>query len=118
MEVNQIINVLDDINNLIENNYFTGDEIITINFEEKLNYHECNKNLIKNLRSYKLIKKNDELIKNECSCNICMSKFKEGEYKRILPKCKHVFHKKCIDKWLKDNTECPICRCNYDSYKY
>ena len=114
MEVDQIINILDDINNLIENNYFNGNEIITIDFEEQLNYKKkSNKNLLKTLGGYKLIKEDDELITNECSCTICMCKYKKGEYKRILPKCKHKFHKKCIDKWFKDNNECPICRCNY-----
>ena len=114
MEVDQIINILDDINNLIENNYFTGNETITIDFNEELNYKKSNKQLLKNLGSYKLIKEGDELIKKECCCNICMCQYKKGEYKRVLPKCQHIFHKKCIDKWFKENDECPICRCNYN----
>lgn len=29
---------------------------------------------------------------------------------KILPKCKHAFHRECIDTWLKAHVNCPICR--------
>ncbi len=46
-------------------------------------------------------------------CSICQNDFIKKEYIRELPICKHIYHKKCIDKWFsKDfkNMRCPICR--------
>lgn len=43
-------------------------------------------------------------------CPICIGEFKEGENVRILPRCNHGFHVKCIDKWLVLQSSCPTCR--------
>lgn len=43
-------------------------------------------------------------------CVICLSEFKGRQRLRILPKCQHGFHVKCIDKWLSSSSSCPICR--------
>ncbi len=56
---------------------------------------------------FKQIKIGDKLIGQLCS--ICQENYKPKEYKREL-NCKHIFHKKCIDKWLKSNLSCPFCR--------
>ena len=42
-------------------------------------------------------------------CGICTDEYKFREYTRTLD-CKHMFHKKCIDKWLPINFTCPLCR--------
>uniref|UniRef100_A0A8C2EET3 Si:ch211-59o9.10 n=1 Tax=Cyprinus carpio TaxID=7962 RepID=A0A8C2EET3_CYPCA len=42
-------------------------------------------------------------------CQICFSAYNAGERLRILP-CLHDYHVKCIDRWLKENATCPICR--------
>ncbi|XP_008309586.1 uncharacterized protein DDB_G0271670 isoform X2 [Cynoglossus semilaevis] len=44
-------------------------------------------------------------------CQICFCDYTDGEKLRMLP-CFHDYHMKCIDRWLKDNTTCPICRAN------
>jgi len=68
---------------------------------------EHRRDKIKQIGKYKKVKEKD-LIEN--SCPICIDNFKEGEYYRVL-NCKHYFHKKCIDKWFKNNhSDCPICR--------
>lgn len=43
------------------------------------------------------------------SCVICMCDFEQRQTLRVLP-CSHQFHAKCVDKWLKTNRTCPICR--------
>ncbi|KAJ2400663.1 hypothetical protein GGI23_001892 [Coemansia sp. RSA 2559] len=42
-------------------------------------------------------------------CGICMDEYKAEEVVVELP-CKHVYHKDCIEHWLKMNGTCPICR--------
>ncbi|KAJ5133375.1 hypothetical protein N7526_004740 [Penicillium atrosanguineum] len=44
-------------------------------------------------------------------CLICLSDYEVGEEVRELNKCKHVFHKDCIDQWLTTGrNSCPLCR--------
>ncbi|XP_069100668.1 RING finger protein 44 isoform X1 [Pleurodeles waltl] len=42
-------------------------------------------------------------------CVVCFSDFETRQLLRVLP-CNHEFHAKCVDKWLKANRTCPICR--------
>ncbi|KAI9117025.1 hypothetical protein K1719_012024 [Acacia pycnantha] len=43
-------------------------------------------------------------------CRVCLSEFQEGEKVRNL-KCKHTFHRDCLDKWLQQYwATCPLCR--------
>ena len=48
--------------------------------------------------------------KEGLECAICLSKFKDTEFLRLLPKCKHAFHIDCIDNWLGKHSSCPLCR--------
>uniref|UniRef100_A0A5B7BKM0 RING-type E3 ubiquitin transferase n=1 Tax=Davidia involucrata TaxID=16924 RepID=A0A5B7BKM0_DAVIN len=43
-------------------------------------------------------------------CPICLGEFTEGENVRVLPKCHHGFHVRCIDIWLASHSSCPTCR--------
>lgn len=54
------------------------------------------------------------LKQNIVQCVVCICDLEEDELIRVLP-CKHEFHAGCVDKWLKDNRTCPICRHEIDS---
>ncbi|KAL6337565.1 hypothetical protein AAG906_037158 [Vitis piasezkii] len=43
-------------------------------------------------------------------CPICLGEFVQGEKVRVLPKCNHGFHVRCIDTWLVSHSSCPNCR--------
>lgn len=43
-------------------------------------------------------------------CPICLAEFVEGEKVRVLPRCHHGFHVRCIDIWLASHSSCPTCR--------
>lgn len=47
--------------------------------------------------------------KDSRTCVICLSRFELKSKIRPLP-CNHAFHAKCVDKWLRANRTCPICR--------
>ncbi|XVF23746.1 hypothetical protein REPUB_Repub13aG0065800 [Reevesia pubescens] len=47
---------------------------------------------------------------NYDDCAICLGEFQDGDQCRILSNCKHTYHKFCIDRWLAETQNCPICR--------
>ncbi|CAK8533711.1 unnamed protein product [Lathyrus sativus] len=53
---------------------------------------------------------------NTMDCAICLENFTIGDKCRLLPSCKHSFHAQCVDKWLLENSICPICRSRVCSY--
>jgi hypothetical protein len=44
-------------------------------------------------------------------CAVCLADINLTSVIRALP-CDHIFHINCIDKWLRNNASCPVCRCN------
>mmetsp|Transcript_28512 Transcript_28512/g.51515 ORF Transcript_28512/g.51515 Transcript_28512/m.51515 type:complete len:458 (+) Transcript_28512:75-1448(+) len=60
---------------------------------------------------------NDELLRptqvvgdqQHQTCAVCLEPYQVGETVRTIP-CFHTFHKACIDPWLAQRAECPICK--------
>ena len=76
-------------------------------------FYICTKNKYK--IHYDYYKKNkklkQKLIKDDNDiCSICLEKLKDN--KCVVLSCEHIYHKVCIQKWLKKNDSCPICRIN------
>ncbi|KAG0472538.1 hypothetical protein HPP92_013951 [Vanilla planifolia] len=43
-------------------------------------------------------------------CVVCLQDLVVGDMARILPCCHHKFHLNCIDDWLVEQGNCPLCR--------
>ena len=46
---------------------------------------------------------------NIIECPICLTEFNNDDFIRQFD-CKHIFHKECIDVWLRLKDNCPMCR--------
>ncbi|CAH1373406.1 hypothetical protein MTP99_014807 [Tenebrio molitor] len=100
----------------------SSDTTETENYEALLNLAEqlgeakprgLGKLEIESLLSYKF--NADTHQGDQTSCVVCMCDFEARQVLRVLP-CSHEFHAKCIDKWLRSNRTCPICRGNASDY--
>lgn len=43
------------------------------------------------------------------TCAICLEKFTNNDLISDI-RCKHAFHKKCINTWIKEKNNCPLCK--------
>eukprot|EP00931_Biecheleriopsis_adriatica_P106175 TRINITY_DN80681_c0_g1_i1.p1 TRINITY_DN80681_c0_g1~~TRINITY_DN80681_c0_g1_i1.p1 ORF type:complete len:387 (+),score=113.58 TRINITY_DN80681_c0_g1_i1:90-1250(+) len=43
------------------------------------------------------------------TCSVCFEEFAVGQELRVLP-CFHRYHKGCIDPWLREHRDCPVCK--------
>ena len=104
-------------------------------------YNEDNKNYIiksinliikdNNIDNIKLVKMNDINNKffksnkskkssnsNKTLCTICQEDIKFKEHKFVFGKCNHIFHKKCMNKYMKTKKLdlcCPNCNKSYQN---
>ncbi|KAJ9568468.1 hypothetical protein OSB04_004434 [Centaurea solstitialis] len=43
-------------------------------------------------------------------CIVCLSEVVLGEKLAMLERCGHGYHVECLEGWLKDHPNCPLCR--------
>jgi len=55
---------------------------------------------------YKIVEADDSFD----DCPICLNALTPGHHCKRSSRCSHIFHTGCLDKWLKTNNTCPICR--------
>ncbi|KAM6585845.1 hypothetical protein CsatB_012847 [Cannabis sativa] len=53
--------------------------------------------------------KEREISGEDAVCCICLARYADNDELRELT-CTHVFHIECVDKWLKINASCPLCK--------
>lgn len=46
------------------------------------------------------------------NCAICYENYADGDVLSSPEQCGHVFHKACLENWLKCKHQCPTCRAN------
>jgi|SRR5690606_22465803 len=102
---------------LFSNNNIPIDDYTAIKlvYKDKSEYiyvpeSQCYNNNVKHL--YSLIKCKFSLKKKECP--ICLNLIKNDCFKIRTVECKHTFHKKCLNRWIKQNENCPLCRTKLD----
>ena len=83
------------------------DEILTLKTSE--NNDENIINLVSAIPAFIVKEKNKIKNNNNKYCHICLGEFRVGEKESVLP-CLHLFHFNCIEKWLKRNKLCPVCK--------
>ncbi|PWA59263.1 zinc finger, RING/FYVE/PHD-type [Artemisia annua] len=57
-----------------------------------------------------MMSQKDDHDTNGSGCSICLADYKAADVIRLLPVCGHLFHRQCIDTWLKVHATCPVCR--------
>ena len=68
----------------------------------------------------RVLREDDDLVRGESaaashsgvdshSCSVCLEAYRVGDEVRTIP-CFHTFHVGCIDPWLSERAECPVCK--------
>ncbi|TVU41425.1 hypothetical protein EJB05_14942, partial [Eragrostis curvula] len=46
----------------------------------------------------------------QACCPVCLENYADADVVRALPDCGHLFHRECVDPWLRLRPTCPVCR--------
>ena len=112
---NNLTNIFNSINDVSANSFLQS-FLDIMNLQQQQNMEDVRATLSedgeKEIKHYKLKEKIDG------TCSVCMMELEKDQEVSEL-KCKHVFHKDCIMKWLKEyNYKCPICRAECGKPKF
>ena len=61
-------------------------------------------------------KKNIKKQQKKEECSICYNNIKHSHKKQLI--CDHFFHMKCIYRWFKISSTCPLCRKQVSHYPH
>ncbi|XP_066489193.1 RING finger protein 148 [Tiliqua scincoides] len=50
-----------------------------------------------------------EVESSEENCAVCLEMYRAKDVARVL-RCRHLFHKGCVDPWLLEHQTCPVCK--------
>jgi len=115
------IGLISLLNGIMNHNVIIRTELINIPLNHPLqpnqNNRGCSGEFLNNLEEFKV---DEEFIKRQLQCSICLEDFKLND-KCIILNCnedKHIFHKgneHCsgIKPWLERNNTCPMCRTEF-----
>ena len=102
------------INKLIFEHNICRDKILKV-FDE---YEEIFQDMVKDKTTRNKIKEKSvkyDTIKSNIEnkeCYICLESFSNNSDVYNLCNDKHLFHKTCLDRWIKININCPVCNEN------
>jgi hypothetical protein len=106
-----ITNTIGDIINseTVQNNM--GNEAITVTIGE-IGSLIPRGITIKDLIEKTQLKISCEVDNSDNKCHICNEDYSNLDICRIINNCSHHYHSQCIDNWLVNNINCPICNQN------
>ena len=52
-----------------------------------------------------------EMVEIGEECSICLEQFSKDQDAAVT-KCKHIYHRTCLQKWMDSHDSCPTCRHN------
>ena len=98
-----IFNELNE-NNLVQN-FLENSEYTNHHHKKKF---KKQKSLFNSIVEKKINRNISNKLQNN-KCAICLDDLSKGKHISYLPCC-HVYHSKCIKKWLKVSNLCPLCK--------
>ena len=111
---------ISDIENLVKNSNKDNKKIIVNTIKQILREDDTLDVKLMEINNInkKFFKLDTKCCKNDNVnfCTICQDYIKKNEHKTILNNCKHVFHKKCLNKLLIHDIlkfNCPNCKMSY-----